>query len=71
MRAAGAAGISRDSTGGAPGALRDEGVAAPDDPVMQKLAPLVAAVHTFGPAHIKVDTFGKRYLHTFLALINN
>ncbi len=26
--------------------LRDEGVAAPDDPVMQELAPLVAAVQT-------------------------
>ncbi len=30
--------------------LRDEGMAAPDDPVMQELAPLVAAVHTLPPA---------------------
>ncbi len=30
--------------------LRDEGVAAPDDPVMQELAPLVAAVHTLPSA---------------------
>ncbi len=30
--------------------LRDNGVAAPDDPVMQELAPLVAAVHTLQPA---------------------
>jgi hypothetical protein len=22
----------------------------------------------FGPGHMKVDTFGKRYLHTFLTL---
>ncbi len=29
--------------------LRDEGVAAPDDPVMQELAPLVAAVQTLPP----------------------
>ncbi len=28
---------------------RDEGVAAPDDPVMQELAPLVAAVQTLPP----------------------
>ncbi len=30
--------------------LRDEGVVAPDDPVMQELAPLVAAVQTLPPA---------------------
>ncbi len=30
--------------------LRDEGVMAPDDPVMQELAPLVAAVQTLPPA---------------------
>ncbi len=29
--------------------LRDEGVVAPDDPVMQELAPLVAAVQTLPP----------------------
>ncbi len=29
--------------------LRDEGVAAPDDPVMQELTPLVAAVQTLPP----------------------
>ncbi len=29
--------------------LRDEGVMAPDDPVMQELAPLVAAVQTLPP----------------------
>ncbi len=29
--------------------LRDNGVAAPDDPVMQELAPLVAAVQTLPP----------------------
>ncbi len=29
--------------------LRDDGVAAPDDPVMQELAPLVAAVQTLPP----------------------
>ncbi len=29
--------------------LRDEGVAVPDDPVMQELAPLVAAVQTLPP----------------------
>ncbi len=29
--------------------LLDEGVAAPDDPVMQELAPLVAAVQTLPP----------------------
>ncbi len=29
--------------------LRDNGVAAPDDPVMQKLAPLVAAVQPLPP----------------------
>ncbi len=29
--------------------LRDEGVAAPDDPAMQELAPLVAAVQTLPP----------------------
>ncbi len=29
--------------------LRDEGVAAHDDPVMQELAPLVAAVQTLPP----------------------
>ncbi len=30
--------------------LQDNGVAAPDDPVMQELAPLVAAVQTLPPA---------------------
>ncbi len=30
--------------------LRDDGVAAPDDPAMQELAPLVAAVHTLPSA---------------------
>ncbi len=30
--------------------LHDEGVAAPDDPIMQELAPLVAAVQTLPPA---------------------
>ena len=29
--------------------LRDDGVVAPDDPVMQELAPLVAAVQTLPP----------------------
>ncbi len=29
--------------------LRDEGVVVPDDPVMQELAPLVAAVQTLPP----------------------
>ncbi len=29
--------------------FRDEGVVAPDDPVMQELAPLVAAVQTLPP----------------------
>ncbi len=29
--------------------LRDEGVVAPDDPAMQELAPLVAAVQTLPP----------------------
>ncbi len=29
--------------------LRDDGMAAPDDPVMQELAPLVAAVQTLPP----------------------
>ncbi len=29
--------------------LRDEGVVTPDDPVMQELAPLVAAVQTLPP----------------------
>ncbi len=30
--------------------LQDNGVAAPDDPIMQELAPLVAAVQTLPPA---------------------
>ncbi len=54
--------------------LRDNGVVAPDDPVMQELAPLVAAVQTLppvtrhGPVHMKVVTFGKKFLPTFLAM---